>query len=396
MQTSDSEMLDWRLASQIEKGRNEVLRMVAQNESLESILNTLCRKSQIYNAEMLCSVLRLDNQKKTLHPIASVALPEFYCEAIDGVEIGSGVGSCGTAAFSKKRVIVEDINTHPYWNQYKDLALQADLQACWSEPIIGPNGWVYGTFAMYYRTPKSPTEEDLNFIEVSANLAAVVFENHDNREKLLTANALLSNTIDKRNKKLKKVNEALTKALEEQNHLHHAEMKNEKMITANNLIAGFSHEISTPVGIALTAITTSEDKLSTLVEQFLTNTLPRTTFANKLRELEDIIGISKRSLLKTNDLMLRFKEASTSSCTDIKYAFSIRDFFDEFNTIAQNMLGDHQLSIHCEDIEIVSNKASLWQIFFNLVENLLKCCCFRCTREWDRIANIANTCSISN
>ena len=138
----------WKLASALEEGRNQVLRLVARNKKLELILNTLCQKAQIYNPEMLCSILRLNNDTKTLHPIASVSLPDFYCQALDGVSIGAGVGSCGTAAFTKNRVIVEDINTHPYWNQYKNLALEAGLQACWSEPIIGADGIVFGTFAM--------------------------------------------------------------------------------------------------------------------------------------------------------------------------------------------------------------------------------------------------------
>ena len=134
----------WQKSKILEEGRNDVLRMVARNEDLQLILNTLCQKAQVYNPEMLCSILRLDNNAKTLHPIASVSLPESYCQALDGVPIGAGVGSCGTAAFIEKRVVVEDINTHPYWAQYKPLALGAGLQACWSEPIIGADGVVCG------------------------------------------------------------------------------------------------------------------------------------------------------------------------------------------------------------------------------------------------------------
>ena len=144
MQSNLKGLSDCQLNNRIEVGHNKVLRMVAKNECLEVILNEFCKKSQIYNSEMLCSILRLDNKNKTLHPIASVELPQSYCLAIDGILIGSGVGSCGTAAFTKKRVIVEDINTHPYWNQYKGLALGAGVQACWSEPIMGANDTVYG------------------------------------------------------------------------------------------------------------------------------------------------------------------------------------------------------------------------------------------------------------
>ena len=137
MNSSKEDINYWKLASELEEGRNSVLRMVASNEQLSFILKPLCEKAQIYDPQMLCSVLRLNNDKNTLHPIASVSLPESYCQALDGVAIGAGVGSCGTAAFIKKRVIVEDINTHPYWAQYKNLAL--DL--VWNKLVCNPLVW---------------------------------------------------------------------------------------------------------------------------------------------------------------------------------------------------------------------------------------------------------------
>jgi putative methionine-R-sulfoxide reductase with GAF domain len=53
------------------------------------------------------------NQEHLLNG-ASSSLPAFYNKAIDGIEIGTGVGSCGTAAFTGERVIVDDIQNHPY------------------------------------------------------------------------------------------------------------------------------------------------------------------------------------------------------------------------------------------------------------------------------------------
>jgi len=262
LEQQQDEINYWQLANTLEAGRNQVLRMVASNEDLQTILQTLCEKAQLYNPKMLCSVLHLDNEQQTLHPIASVSLPQFYCDALVGTPIGAGVGSCGTAAFSKKRVIVEDINTHPYWTQFKNLALKANLQACWSEPIIGANGFVYGTFAMYYREPSSPSDEDLKFIELSGNLAAVVFENNANRQKLLDANHLLSQTIDERNQQLEKANSTLETTLQQQQANYFLNLNTEKMLTTNNLISGFSHEISTPLGSALTTITAASSVLA--------------------------------------------------------------------------------------------------------------------------------------
>lgn len=359
----------WRLSNQLEEGRNHVLKMVARNEDIKLVLNTLCQKAQTYNPEMLCSVLRLDNQQKTLHPIASVSLPDFYCQALEGVTIGSGVGSCGTAAFTKSRIIVEDINTHPYWNQYKTLALKAKVQSCWSEPILGANGLVFGTFAIYYREPKTPTEEDLKFIELSANLAAVVFENHENKTKLLEANEQLKQKINERTFELEKVNIALEASIKAQSKKYLLDINNEKMLTTNSLICGFSHEISTPIGTAITANSIAEDKIKQLNEIATSDNLSRKFFINSLCEFEEIISLNSQSLKRVNALLQRFKNINTFKRVQENTSFCMSRLLNEIKKSIQPVLGIHQLLIQCEDFSIFSNKDILWQIFFNLIEN---------------------------
>ncbi|TXT39828.1 MAG: diguanylate cyclase/phosphodiesterase with PAS/PAC and GAF sensor(s) [Comamonadaceae bacterium] len=106
------------------------------------------------------------------------SLPDFYNAAIidAGIEIGMGVGSCGTAAFTGERVIVEDISSHPYWADYKTLAAQAGLAACWSQPIVSSAGQILGTFAIYYRQTTAPTPQDIATIEKLASLAGIVID----------------------------------------------------------------------------------------------------------------------------------------------------------------------------------------------------------------------------
>jgi len=359
----------WQRASVLEEGRNQVLRMVASNEELQVILQTLCEKAQLYNPDMLCSVLRLDQEQQTLHPMASVSLPKFYCDALEGVAIGAGAGSCGTAAFTGKRVVVEDINTHPYWNQFKGLALEAGVQACWSEPIIGANGIVFGTFAMYYRQPATPSEEDLKFIELSGNLAAVVFENNSNRQKLLNANKLLSQTVDERNQQLERLNLALEKTLQRQQKDHFLNINAEKMLTTNSLISGLSHEISTPLGTALTAVTSAEDKLSTLDQEFMAAKLTRKSFINKITLLTEMIELNKQSLMQATDLLSRFKEVNASANTELVSTFYMQDFLHGLNSSIAEILAHHTLGFSGQNFKLCCAKVTLWQVLVNLIEN---------------------------
>ena len=167
-----------------EKSRTDVLELITTGETLPAILQAIVHVVEQENPNMLCSVLLLDEAGKHLLNGAAPSLPHFYNEAIHGLEIGLGVGSCGTAAFTNERVIVENIQTHPYWQSFKTLAEKANLAACWSEPIHSTKGKVLGTFAIYHRQINSQTAADFTVIEQTVSMASIAIEKKQAEEKL--------------------------------------------------------------------------------------------------------------------------------------------------------------------------------------------------------------------
>ncbi len=184
-----------RMATLFE-GRNKVLERLATGGSLEEVLSLLVTTAEEINPEMLGSVLLLDNKGRQLRHGAAPSLPAFYNEAIDGLEIGEDVGSCGAAAYTGEVVIAEDVLTHPYWVDFRDLAAAADLRACWSQPIISSAGNVLGTFAMYYHQPRQPTRFDLDSIETAAQLASIAIERTQAEEALRENEARLRAIVE--------------------------------------------------------------------------------------------------------------------------------------------------------------------------------------------------------
>ncbi|MGB1238874.1 MAG: putative bifunctional diguanylate cyclase/phosphodiesterase [Pseudomonadales bacterium] len=126
--------------------------------------------------DMSGSILLLNTQRQTLHTAAGPSLPDFYSQAIDGVSIGEGVGSCGHAAYTAQVTIVEDIQTHANWAPFKALAASADLHACWSIPILNNRNTVLGTFACYFSEAKAPTQRQLDFMSAAGKTLAVAIE----------------------------------------------------------------------------------------------------------------------------------------------------------------------------------------------------------------------------
>jgi len=167
-----------------ENFRTHILELITNGKSLAIILEAILVGVEQENPNMLCSILLLDDAGKHLVSGAALSLPGFYNKAINGVEIGVGVGSCGTAAFLNKRIIVADIQCHPYWAPYKALAKEAKLGACWSEPIRSTKGKVLGTFAIYHHEANNPTAADLAVIERTADLASIAIEIKQAEDKL--------------------------------------------------------------------------------------------------------------------------------------------------------------------------------------------------------------------
>ncbi|HSB94865.1 MAG TPA: PAS domain S-box protein, partial [Spongiibacteraceae bacterium] len=157
-----------RRSEQYERFRSDILELLVSGEKLEPVLEALVRGVEQICPTMLCSILLLSKDGKYFDKSIAPSLPAFFSAAIEGPAIGLGAGSCGTAAFTGERVIVEDIATHAYWADYKELAARAGLAACWSQPIRSSSGQILGTFAIYHPHPHTPTLDDITVIEQSA------------------------------------------------------------------------------------------------------------------------------------------------------------------------------------------------------------------------------------
>jgi two-component system cell cycle sensor histidine kinase/response regulator CckA len=165
----------------------KVLAMVMEHAPLPEILGTLCTNIEKHYDGLLCSVLLLDADGTTLRHGASPSLARDYTLAIDGLQIGPCVGSCGTAAYRREQVIVSDIANDPLWANFSSLALSHSLRACWSTPIASQSGGVLGTFAIYYREPRTPDDEHLQLISHATHLAAIAMERDRAKAELSAA-----------------------------------------------------------------------------------------------------------------------------------------------------------------------------------------------------------------
>jgi len=158
--------------------RTAILEMIAKGADIKATVDRLCLEIEARTPEVICSVLAVDRDG-FLHPLSAPGLPLDYSAGLDGLKIGPDVGSCGSAAYLREPVIVTDIATDPRWAPFKDAALPLGLRACWSTPIFGEMDRVIGTFALYSRDARAPTDEELAIVDFSIHLCAIALERHE-------------------------------------------------------------------------------------------------------------------------------------------------------------------------------------------------------------------------
>jgi len=156
--------------------RSRVLEMLMSGVPTREILEGVVRFLEEDRPGYLGSILLLDGEKGCLLHGAGPSLPAEYNQAVHGLKIGPNVGCCGAAACLGRRVVAEDVATHPNWEPYRELTARVGLRSCWSEPVFSAAGKVLGTFAIYSRQPRLPQPEDLETIESEAGYVSLVIE----------------------------------------------------------------------------------------------------------------------------------------------------------------------------------------------------------------------------
>ncbi|SDH85493.1 hypothetical protein SAMN05216603_11528 [Pseudomonas benzenivorans] len=163
--------------------QRDILSMVSTDQPLERILTAICQMTEAQEPTALCVVMLVDEQQHNLYLGAGPSLPDGYGETLKHVSIGPTAGSCGTAVHQRRMVIAEDIASDPLWRDYR-VALEYDLHACWSIPLISHKGEVLGSLAIYHRQPTSPDDEQLQLIATAGQLAAIAIARQHDRLRL--------------------------------------------------------------------------------------------------------------------------------------------------------------------------------------------------------------------
>jgi PAS domain S-box len=164
-----------KLLANLDNLEKTVLEQIAKKEhDLPGIMDTYMKGIEDLIPHMKCSLMQIANSR--MYTLAAPSLPAEYINSIEGLPIGNHVGSCGTAAYRKEKIIVSDIATNELWTDYREIPLKYQLRACWSYPIIDSEDNVLAVFGLYYDGIKTPNDTEQEVIQRSAAILKVILE----------------------------------------------------------------------------------------------------------------------------------------------------------------------------------------------------------------------------
>lgn len=163
-------------AKELLRCEKTVLELSSRNVPLPDLLAEVCRLVEtLLDDGAMCSVL-LSGDGEHITQAVAPSLPFMLSQVLIGIAIGPSVGSCGTAMFLNKCVVVEDIDTDPLWDDYRDIVAPLGLRACWSTPIRGDNAQMIGAMGIYYDTPRAPTPDAMGLLDGITDIVGVAIQ----------------------------------------------------------------------------------------------------------------------------------------------------------------------------------------------------------------------------
>lgn len=322
-------------AQALREGQEQLLEMMARGAPLPATLQALVRLVESQSDGVLCSVMLLDDDGMHMHCACSPSLPPAYSASLEGLAIGPGVGSCGTAMFRREAVVVSDIEHDPLWAPYRDLVRNHDLRACWSMPILQDEQTVLGSFAMYYRTVRRPDAEEQRLIGVASHLASIAIERARGEAELLRHRAHLQELVDARTAELSHAmqqaeltNEELQSALENLSMTQDELVRRDKLAALGALVAGVAHELNTPIGNSLVTATTLADHTLALARQ-LEAGIRRSELDTYLGQAQEAGDILQRNLQRAANLVASFKQIAVDTTEAQRRTFDLAQLLQE-------------------------------------------------------------------
>jgi len=181
---------------------------------------------------------------------------------------------------------------------------------------------------------------------------------HEKRSQLKVSNAELEQLLESQREEMESIQTQLIEA--------------EKMSSLGELVAGVSHEVSTPIGICITAETFFHDETNLIQQKFNDGTMSRQDFTNYMQTALENGSILSANLGRTAELIKNFKQIAVDQCIEDIRSIVVFGYIENLLSTLKPRIKSlkHKIVISGdENAEIITYPGAIAQIITNLVMN---------------------------
>lgn len=151
-------------------------------------------------------------------------------------------------------------------------------------------------------------------------------------------------------------------------------VETEKMASMMGLVSGVAHEINTPFGIAITALSQTEEDITNLLIQLKEQKLTKSYLAQFEEASQVSYELINKNMKKAINLIENFKSLSLQEKIEEKKDFQLTDAIEQSIYVNKHLLENEDITVSIQglsDIKMNSHFNAVFDVFNQLIQNSL-------------------------
>jgi signal transduction histidine kinase len=363
------------LASQriLDDVRACALEGILNGKPLDHGLNTITDCLETILGSCHCQVLIFDSKKAVFRTLnkSTDPHPRFIKQIIKSL-LNNPQSDCSKNIKQGNRSIVPDIYSSRAWQTLHIEAKELGVVANWLVPIVSEDGSISGVFSALFNTIRNADAAELSLLQRAIQSAGALLYHSKNKAKELQKKVALHQECMLQKETTEEINSLLKKAIEQRAEVQSQLLEMESMAALGTMMSSLTHEISTPIGVTVTAASFLSEIQHDCFEKLQDDQLKRSELINYLKESTEASQIIERNILSANELIKTFKRLSVDQHSQDIRSFVICDYVYEvlLSLKPRLKITPHKFCVDIPaDLTIESNPGALGQLLINLIMN---------------------------
>ncbi|WP_106404124.1 sensor histidine kinase [Paraglaciecola hydrolytica] len=321
----------------------------------------------------LCQVLLYASHNQSFRPMGTTSshFNPFLRECISQYFPQNHIDEDGES-LKKAMLISANIHQSDAWATLQQSATDHSIQANWTLPIVSSAGVVSGLVSVFFNSTKMPTNENLAIVQQGARTLAALITHAKSKTLELRKQLSLHQQLENRQNALNDSNGLLKKALAQRTEVQSQLIELENMAALGTMMSSLTHEMNTPIGVAITAASFLHDVQQMVLKKLQDEQLKKSELVSYFNDAAEASIIIERNLSRADELIKTFKQLSIDQHSQDLRSFNLCEYVYEVLLSLKPRLKatPHKFCIDVPaDLTISSNAGAISQLLINLIMN---------------------------